>query len=139
MVKVPYPTKAFDTCDVFVSCEEDLGGNGLVVRGINAAQELSVTLKPSETPLPAHLIEKREIRTFKPDISDPTFKIESLDYPSGSNLYEGPKGQGLTVHVFDFATTNVDDVAVTDSSTKPTDKSGLKWVTEHIVEVSNIL
>jgi hypothetical protein len=139
VVKVPYPTKAFDTCDVFVSCEEDLGGDGLVARGINAAQDLSVTLKLSATPLPAHLIEKREIRTFKPDISDPTFKIESLDYPSGSNLYEGPKGQGLKVHVFDFATTNVDDVAVTDSSTKPTDKSGLKWVTEHIVEVSNIL
>jgi hypothetical protein len=141
-IKVPYQTKALDTCDALVTCERDLGGDGIAARGLDGAQRFGITLAPVPTALPQidHFLEKREVRTFKPDISgSPAFEIESLDYPSGSKLYTGPKGNVLDVHVFDFKTDNVVDVTVSDSPKAPTGNAGSKWVTEHIVEVSSEL
>ena len=128
-LKVPHPTKAFDTCDSFIAC----GGEDqiIAVRKANNAEVFRITLAPAPTPLARieYSVEKRDQRTFKPK-EVPALTITSLNYPSNSELYEDKDGTSLVEkHALKFASDDVANTEVVDTKKKPTNKEIDGYVT----------
>lgn len=138
-LKVPHLTKAFDTCDSFITCSGE--DQIIAARKANNAEVFRITLAPAPTPLARieYSIEKRDQRTFKPK-EVPALTITSLNYPSNSELYEDKDGSSnVEKHALKFALDDVANTEVVDTKKKPTNREIDGYVTEHIVEVSSTL
>ena len=131
-VKVPYVTTAFDTCGIFVNCEDsavDKESEDVVARSLTVPLDTDVVdiheLSPARV--------RRDVPTYK--VKSAGFSIKNLDYPGASELYSPPKGANVKVNVLDFNSDKVNDHKVKNTKTKPASYDG--YVTEHIVEVKS--
>lgn len=124
-------TTAFDTCGIFVDCEDstvDKESEELAARSLTVPPNTDIVdvHEPSHAPRV-----RRNIRTYK--VKNVGISIKSLDYPGASELYSPTKGANVKVNVLDFNSDKVADHKVKNTKTKPASYDG--YVTEHIVEV----
>lgn len=129
-VKVPYVSTAFDTCGIFVDCEDstvDKESEDLLARSLTVAPDTDIV----DAHELSHALVRRDIRTYK--VKNAGISIKNLDYPGASELYSPPKGANVKVNVLDFDSDKVADHKVRSAKTKPASYDG--YVTEHIVEV----
>ena len=129
-----YVTTAFDTCDIFVECDESgIEEGNLIARHDAPAVTIAHTDigRPVSTPTP--VLVGRDIRTFKPKGLAAAFTMKNLDYPGAPDLFTPPKGANVAVNVFNYNSDKVADHKVKNLKAKPA-KYG-DYVTEHIVEV----
>lgn len=131
---MPYVTTAFDTCDIFVECDESgIEEGNLIARHDAPAVTIAHADIGHAIPTPAPLLVGRDIRTFKPKGLAAAFTMKNLDYPGASDLFTPPKGAKVAVNVFDYISDKVADHKVKNLKAKPAKYDD--YVTEHIVEV----
>ncbi|UPX17720.1 uncharacterized protein EKO05_0008060 [Ascochyta rabiei] len=87
-VKILYVTTAFDTCGIFVDCDEP----GVDVERLGA-RAVTITHAAHAAPTPAHTpaLVRRDVRTCTASAAKVT--IKHLDYPSAPDLLQGPMAQ----------------------------------------------
>jgi hypothetical protein len=131
-VKIPYATTAFDTCGIFVDCDEPGADVGRL-----EARAVTITHTAHAAPIPAPTppLVRRDVRTYVPSAAKIT--IKNLDYPSAPNLFQGANGAKVKHNVFDFNSHEVSDYQVKNLKKEPASYKG--YVTEHIVEVSLLI
>ena len=127
-LKVPYKSTAFNLCNYYVDCSEEAAygtSNVVAQRGVQEREHgnhhrhaLSKRRTPQNVKLPGGI----------------TLKLPSLDYPSSSELYTGPRSNNPK-HIFQFRSDELTDVAVEDTSAMPANTE--EFATEHIIEVSS--
>ncbi|KAF2678799.1 hypothetical protein K458DRAFT_490904 [Lentithecium fluviatile CBS 122367] len=135
-IPVPYPTTAFDVCDIYVPCGEEV--DLLAARNANAAAMVVMTAAPATTDAPQGepSKEKRDIRTFKVTLAPgDVVTILNLDYPSSPQLYSH---QEVAKNTFDFKSNRLDDASVKNTKREPTAAEMPDFVTEHIIELQTI-
>jgi len=126
-LKVPYKSAAYNLCNYYVDCFEDTtyGTSNAVAQrdmqerehGNHHTHALSKRRTPQTVKLPA----------------GKTLRLSSLDYPSSSELYTGPRSNNPK-HIFQFKSDQLTDAAVKDTSVVPMNTE--EFATEHIIEVS---
>ena len=119
--KFPYPTVAFDTCDLYIDCSKD-------------DKDFKVELGARDVSIQANPALVKRARKFEVNIGSKQMIIKALDYPVSSDLYTKGNGKELTVHTLDLKNTRIGTTAVVDRQRIPTTYSN--YPTEHIIEVS---
>jgi hypothetical protein len=104
-VKVLYVTVAFDTCGVFVDCNEstiEKESKDVVARGITPTRTSEAAAwAPANAPV------RRDVRTYK--VKNEGILIKNPDYPSAPDLFSPPKGTNIEINVFNFFSDKIAD------------------------------